>query len=104
MCNCVVCKNQYEKGSNEIESIRLYEEDSFCSRGYSVYLCRNCFNENITLTEKGCFLLLNNKMYVDNNLGTSWKLINSKQEIDYIFNREYYDVLNKFYKTLDSDM
>ena len=100
MCKCIICKKEYKKHSKEIESIRLHEEDSFCSRSYSVELCNKCFGENATFTEKGDFLTINNKMYVCDNFGLSWSLIRQKEEIDYIFNKQYYDVLNKFYKTL----
>lgn len=100
MCNCVICKKEYNKNSEEIISIRLYEDDFFCSRSYSVDVCSKCLEENATLTNKGDFLTINNKMYYCDCLGFSFRLIKCKEEIDYIFNKDYYDVLNKFNKTL----
>lgn len=99
MCKCIICEKEFDSENKELETIRFYEENLFCSHGYSAEICKKCFSENYILTKKAAFLTVNDKMYYRDSLHMSWTLIRSREDIDYIFNREYYDVLNAFYRT-----
>ena len=92
---CIICNK--EKQEREIMSIRLNEDDGFCKSSHSEDICCECNEKNSKMTEEGVFLTINNKLYY----GDGWSAftqITSKKDIDYIFNREYYDVLDLFQK------
>jgi hypothetical protein len=90
MCKCINCNKE-----KETEKIRLHEDDGFMSSSRTEEICSDCFKENIIATEKGYFLKINGKMYHETLFG-GWEMIRSKNEIDYIFNKGYYDVLKMF--------
>lgn len=80
----------------ELESFSINQWDGFCHSGETIYLCAECFENNIIMTEKGMFLTYNG--YLFHYRPCCFTRVNSKYEIDQIFNKDYIDILNLFEK------
>ena len=99
MCKCVICDKKYDKNDENIMDIGLNSNDGWCESSTLEYICKKCFLKNISQTREGDFLVIKNKMYFSED-GFSWELIRNQSDIDYIFNKEYYDISNKFQKLI----
>ena len=96
MCNekiiCSVCGKEHPK--QLVESYRISEDNGFCEHSKSIDICENCFDASIKMTSKGTFLIYKNNLYYYKPC--YFDRINSKEEIDRIFNKDYYDILDIF--------
>ena len=94
MCECEICKKEFLE-DKEINRIRVNEDRGYMQTSKGMDICHKCFEENLIETEKGDFITIDGYLYYSKGY-SSWSLLRSKDEIDYIFNKDYYDVLNKF--------
>jgi hypothetical protein len=89
---CSICGKLHNK--EDIDSFRINQWDGFCHSSEGIYICKDCFEETIKMTEKGMFLTYNGYLY--HYRPDCFVRINSKHDIDRIFNKDYYDILNTF--------
>lgn len=90
MDKCHLCSKE-----SELFTMHIVEDTGYMIRSYSIFMCYKCYMENLIKTEKGSFIIINNKMYHFDGYA-NWNLIVWEDDIDKIFNKDYYNVLNKF--------
>lgn len=95
LCKCVICKNEFKSNDENIMPIGLNADRGWITSSKLEYICYKCYQENVYKTRKGNFLVINNEMYY-NSEWINWELITDQSDIDYIFNKDYYDISNKF--------
>lgn len=86
---CIKCGDK-----ENLRYISLSQNDGFCMSSTTENICKDCWNKNKKMTSVGLFLKINNELYYDEYEYSLFERINSKRDLDLIFNREYYEVLN----------
>jgi hypothetical protein len=86
---CICCK----RVDIENEKVRLNRDNGFCQSSCSEDICKDCLMKGSKITEFGYFLKVNDELFCDQYGWGAFNQIHSKRDIDKIFNREYYEVL-----------
>lgn len=90
MSKCCLCESE-----SGIKDLHIVENTGFSVVSKKKHICYSCLMNNRIETEKGLFIVIDNKMYHRNEYDV-WNLIVWEEDIKKIFNADYYRVLNTF--------
>lgn len=94
--SCIICG----KDNININNIDLNDNNGIVLYSHSEDICQECFDNNSRRTSVGVFLRLNNRLYYDGYGFGCFNSVDSKEQLDKIFNREYYEILEMLIKTI----
>lgn len=91
-CDC--CNKDYNE--DNFENFRINEFNGFFHSSEPINVCKECIRNNniFKITSKGDFFKFKGNLYYDGyGIGVFEQIYNTEQ-IDRIFNREYYSILD----------
>ncbi|MFB5759036.1 hypothetical protein [Paenibacillus medicaginis] len=79
-------------GSESLEHFQINDFDGFCHSSKRMKICTKCTDNNSQITEVGLFLKLEDGLFYHTGWGV-YEKVKSKNQLDRIFNRDYYELL-----------
>lgn len=91
--SCIIC----DKSKADID-IHLNDNNGIVLYSHNENICQECFKNNSRVTAVGIFLKIKGRLYHDGCGFRFFENVDSKEQLDKIFNREYYEILDMLIK------